>query len=176
MNVRCIHSLRRKVVQSPIWISDVGGGGILPPALCRIPIPPSRNQKTFCTRPPPIQSKWFAFGSASAVRPGFQTLGGWRRGNLVSIDRSGAPPVSIQSSGFARPLSGSRRHPVYPNISFSSKSSPFMICHIALASLQASAFLALGTPLLAFLRSYQAWMRGLKRAAKVAASTNAHAR
>jgi len=41
---------------------------------------------------------------------------------------------------------------------------------------QASAFFALTAPDLRFLRSYHDWMRGLKRAAKVAASMKAHAK
>ena len=139
--------------------------------LCTAPHSASRNQKTFCTRPPPIQSKWFLFDPASAGSPDFQTLWGWRRGNPVSSNRMGMPPDSNQSNGFARPLSGSRRRPVYPNISFSSKSFPFMTCLIALASLQASAFLALATPLFLFFRSYHAWMvvQGVIQGSKVPA-------
>ena len=98
----------REYVQSPIWISDIGGGGILPLALCRIRIPPLRNQKTFCTRRPPIQSMWFPLAPASRMRLAGRPASAGRVSRPLGASDGATPFQSIEL--------GRRRIPISPMV------------------------------------------------------------
>ncbi|MEI6891229.1 MAG: hypothetical protein V5783_03570, partial [Pontiella sp.] len=80
-------------------------------------------------------------------------LGRWRRATPFQSIELGRRRIPISPMVLPDPFLVPGGGPFIQNISFSSKSSPFMTCHIALANLQARAFLALGTPLFIFLRS-----------------------
>ena len=89
----------------------------MPKRCSRSHIRPLPDQKTFCTCTSPIQSPWFSpCGDSRPLEANDRT----DRRKTSQGDAAG----SNQFTGFARPLSGSRRHPVIIQITFACR-NPF---------------------------------------------------
>ena len=101
-----------------------------------------------------IQSMWFPICSTTAKRVS-RPLKADAGANLQSNDGMGCRRFPISPEDFQTPFRFAAT-PVYPKSIFSLYSSPFITCHTALLSLQASAFFAFTGILRCFFRSYQA--------------------
>ena len=106
------------------WLFSHPSGSRMPaaeataPALCRTLLPNHRNQKTFCTHPPPSQSKWFPlrgsrpFGAGNGATA-FQAMELGRRRIPISLVVFPDPFLVPGGTPFIQ-TSVSHRNPFHP--------------------------------------------------------------